>query len=460
MSIAGAMHRNQRYVKSGQIRLSRPLFPAVAAALAFAAPGGAEVVAKVDTQAVLAVSRSFAPVVAYTDDGGLYVARRPRVDGWRSRRVAALPAGTTYVAGMVLDPRGRPSIVVEDLQRGRLVLVRLTTQRGWRSNVLVTTARGTLLGRAGIVLDADGRPAVAYAVRRPSGGTFLRLTRLGADGRFRTQAITLEGFPSSSTAPAAMPLRVGRTMHVVEAVGSTAIDWGPTSTTWEGQYLFASKFGTTVGAVAALMVQGTLHAALTLDLPQFEESYVFSIVSRTTQDSTLVFPHALLAGLAVPPAGPEIAANDFVTTEAGTVFGGLVATPTVSVEVDGRIDGYAAIAEGSRYLLLAHPTGLEFFAVPALLPITVRLEATAHDGSVFLNGAVTGARAGEIELYHETPSLRTLAIRVPLRSDGTFALTETAPPPGTHFRAVYREPTTGLPYASLVRTPCCASPQG
>jgi hypothetical protein len=317
-----------------------------------------------------------------------------------------------------------------------------------------------VLGRAGIVLDAGGRPAVAYAVRRSSGATFLRLTRLGVDGRFRTQAVTLEGFPSSSTAPAAMPLRVGRTIHVVEAVGSTAIDWGPTNTTWEGQYLFASKFGTTVGAVAALMVQGTLHAALTLDLPQFEESYVFSIVSKTTQDSTLVFPHALLAGLAVPRAGPEIAANDFVTTEAGTVFGGLVATPTVSVEVDGRIDGYAAIAEGSRYLLLAHPTGLEFFAVPALLPITVRLEVTPHDGSVFLNGAVTGARAGEIELYYETPSLRTLAVRAPLRSDGTFALTETAPPPGTHFRAVYREPTTGLPYAALFRTPCCASPPG
>lgn len=454
------MHANQRYVKSGQIRLVRLLFPVVAAALAFAAPARAEVVAQVGTQAVLAVSSSFAPVVSYTDGGGLYVARRPRVDGWSSRRVAALPAGTTYVAGMVLDARGRPSIVVEDLQRGRLVLARLTTQGRWRSNVLVTTARGTVLGHAGIVLDAAGRPAVAYAVRRPSGATFLRLVRLGADGRFRTQAVTLEGFPSSSSAPAAVPVLVGRTIHVVEAVGSTAIDWSPTKTTWEGQYLFASRFGTTVGAVAALMVQGTLHAALTVDLPQFDESYVFSLVSRTSQDSTLVFPHALLAGLAVPRTGPEIAANDFVATEAGTVFSGLVATPTVSVEVDGRIDGYAAIAEGSRYLLLAHPTGLEFFAVPALLPVAVRLEATPNGGSVFLNGVVTGARGGEIELYHETPSLRTLAIRAPLRSDGSFALTETAPPPGTHFRAVYREPTTGLPYATLVRTPCCASPRG
>jgi hypothetical protein len=451
------MHRNRRYVKSGQIRFSRLLFPAIASALAFAAPAGAEVVAQVDSQAVLAVSRSFAPVVAYTDRGGLYVARRPRVDGWRSSRVATLPAGVTYLAGMVLDARGRPSILAEDLGRGRLVLARLTPQGRWRTTVLVTTASGTTLGRAGIVLDAAGRPAVAYAVRRPSGATFLRLTRLGADGRFRTQPVTLEGFPSSSTAPAAMPIRVGKTIHVIEAVGTTAIDWGPTKTTWEGQYLFASKFGSTVGAVAALMVGGTLHAALTLDLPQLDESYVFWIVSRTTQESTLVFPHAVLAGLSVPRTGPEVAANDFVATDAGSVFAGVVATPTVSVEVDGRIDGYAAIAEGSRYLLLAHPTGLEFFAVPALLPVAVRLDATLRDGSVILTGAVAGARGGEVEVYRETPSERTLAVRAPLGADGTFSATVSTPAQGTHFRAVYREPTTGLPYAALVRTPCCAS---
>jgi hypothetical protein len=452
------VHRNRRYVKSGRIRLRGLLFPAaVAGALAFAAPADAEVVAQVDTQAVLAVSRSFAPVVAYTDRGGLYVARRPRVDGWRSRKVATLPAGVTYLAGMVLDGRGRPSILAEDLQRGRLVLARLTPQGRWRTNVLVTTAAGTSLGRAGIVLDASGRPAVAYAIRRSSSDTYLRLTRLGADGRFRTEPITLEGFPASSRAPAAMPIRVGKTIHVIEAVGSTAIDWGPTKATWEGQYLFASRFGTTVGAVAALMVGGTLHAALTLDLPEFAESYVFWITSRTTQESTVVFPHALLAGLSVPRTGPEIAANDFVATDAGSVFAGVVVTPTVSVEVDGRIDGYAAIAEGSRYLLLAHPTGLEFFAVPALLPVSVRVDATVTDASVSLSGSVTGARGGEVELYHETTSGRTLAIRARLSATGSFAVTESAPPPGTFFRVVYREPTTGLPYASLVRTPCCAS---
>jgi hypothetical protein len=453
------MHVNRRYVKSAQIRLSCLVFPAVAL-LAFAAPARAELVAEVDTQGVLAVGRNFAPVVAYRDGRGLYVARRPRVDDWRSGRVAVLPAGVSYLAGMVLDARGRPSILAEDLERGRLVLTRLTPQGRWRTSVLMTAARATQLGRAGIVLDPAGRPAVAYAVRRASNATFLRLVRLGANGRFRTEAVTLEGFPSSSTAPAAVPVLVGKTIHVVEAVGTTAIDWGPTKTTWEGQYLFASKFGSTVGAVAATMVQGTLHAALTLDLPQFEESYVFSIVSRTTQDSTLVFPHALLAGLSVPRTGPEVAANDFVATATGSVFAGLVATPAVSVEVDGRIDGYAAIAEGSRYLLLAHSTGLEFFAVPALLPVTVRLDVTPFESSVFLNGAVTGGQGGAIEIYHETPSKRTAVIRAPLRPDGSFMLTEPAPPPGTFFRAVYREPTTGLPYASLVRTPCCASPTG
>ena len=453
------MHVNRRYVKSAQIRLTGLLFPAVAL-LAVAAPARGEVVAPVDTQAVLAVGPKFAPVVAYTDRRGLYVARRAPSGGWASRRVAALPSGVTYVAGMVLDTRGRPSIVAEDLDGGRLLLVRLTAQGRWRVHTLATTARGTVLGHAGIVLDAAGRPAVAYAVRRPSNATYLRLVRLLANGRFRTEAITLEGFPSSSTAPAAVPIRVGRTIHVVEGVGSTAIDWGPTKTTWEGQYIFASRFGTIVGAVAAHIVQGTLHAALTLDLPQFEESYVFSLVSRTTQDSTLVFPHALLAALAVPRGGPEIAANDFVAADEGTVFAALVGTPEIAVEVDGRIDGYAAIAEGSRYLLLAHPTGLEFFAVPALLPVTVRLDAAVTTDGVTLSGAVSGARGGEIELYHETAKQRTLALRIPIRADGTFSATEAPPAAGTFFRAVYREPSTGLPYASLLRTPCCASPPG
>jgi hypothetical protein len=410
-------------------------------------------VAPVNTQAVLAVGPKSAPVVAYTDRGGLYVARSG-ANGWQRRRVIALPAGTAYLAGMVVDGRGRPSILAEDLRGGRLVLARLRPQGRWRAHTLLKTSRGTVLGQGGIVLDASGRPAVAYAIRRPSNDTFLRLVRMGENGRFRTQAITLEGFPESSTVPSAVPVLVGRAIHVVEAVGSSAIDWGPTKSTWEGQYIFASLLGSTVGAVAARMVQGTLHAALTLDLADGEQSLVFSITSRATQDSTLVFPHALLAALAVPRTGPEVAANDFADSG---VYAGLIGTPDVAVEVDGRIDGYASTPDGSRYLLLAHPTGLEFYDVPSLLQVTLSLSAVPTAESVAVSGAVSRTDEGDVQLYFETASQRRLAATIPIHNDGTYEATLPVPPPGTFLRAVYREPTTGLPYASLLRTSCCAS---
>jgi hypothetical protein len=448
-------HGNHRYVKSARIRLTALLLPLIGA-LALAAPAQGELVAPVNAQAVLAVGPKSAPVVAYTNRGGLYVARSGS-NGWRARRVLALPAGTTYLAGMVVDGRGRPSILAEDLRGGRLVLARLTAQGRWRANTLVKTSSGTLLGQGGIVLDAAGRPAVAYAIRRASNDTFLRLVRLGANGRFRTQAITLEGFPRSSTVPSAAPVLVGRTIHVVEAVGSSAIQWSPTKSTWEGQYIFASFLGSTVGAVAARMVQGTLHAALTLDLGDGEQSFVFSITSRGTQESTLVFPHALLAAIAVPRTGPEVAANDFV---GNGIYAGLVGTPDLAVEIDGRIDGYAATSDGSRYLLLAHPTGLEFYAVPSLLQVTLSLSAVASGNAVTVGGAVSRTNDGEVQLYYETASQRTLAAVIPIRADGTYEATIAAPPAGAYLRAVYREPTTGLPYASLLRTSCCASPTG
>jgi hypothetical protein len=438
------MHGNRCSVKLAWIGL--------AAGLAFVSPARAELVAPIGTKAVLAVGPKEAPIVAYTDGAAVLLARRGSGLVWNSRRVGLLPAGTWALAGMAVDRRGRPSILAEDLRAGRLVLVRLT-RGGWRTTVLASTRGGTQLGPGGVVLDAFGLPAVAYGVRRPDGKTFLRLTRLGRRGRFVTQAVTRGGFPASSRVPAATPVRVGRTVHVVEAVGSAAIDWGPTKKGWEGQYLFTSQFGSVVGPVAAAARGGTLHAGLTLDLPQFGESNVVAIASARGQVSDVVFPHALLAALTVPRTGREMAANDFV----GDVFAGLVATPTLTAELDGRIDGYAAIEEGSRYVLLAHPTGLEFYAVPAVLPVAVHLAVTLLGSTVALDGSVTGARGGEVEIYRETPTSREFMIRAALGPDGTFAVREAPLPSGVFYRAVYREPTTGLPYAALARSSCCAT---
>ena len=98
--------------------------------------------------------------------------------------------------------------------------------------------------------------------------------------------------------------------------------------------------------------------------------------------------------------------------------------------------------------------------MPSLLQVTLSLSAVASGASVTVGGAVSRTTEGNVQLYFETPTRRTLAATIPIRSDGTYEATIAAPPPGTFLRAVYRERTTGLPYASLLRTFCCASPTG
>jgi hypothetical protein len=96
--------------------------------------------------------------------------------------------------------------------------------------------------------------------------------------------------------------------------------------------------------------------------------------------------------------------------------------------------------------------------VPALLPVTVRLESAAAEGAVSLRGRVDGSTGGELELYRETATTRELVTRPGLAPDGSFAAADLSPRPGTTYRAVYREPTTGLRYAALLRTPLARSP--
>jgi hypothetical protein len=438
------VHGNRRYVKLAWI--------GTVAVLGLASPAGAEVVTQAANRGVLAVARDGSPRVAYVAGRDLYVARRAG-GVWRPARLARLPAAGFGVAQMVVERRGTVSVLALDAGGKWIVLV-----RGKRLLSVARASAANRYGPPGVTLDGRGRPVVAYGVRLPSGATYLRLVRAGADGRLRTEAITQRGFPSSGTVPAAMPVRVGRTIHVVEAVGATAIDWGPEKGAWVGQYLFASRFGATIGPVAAVAARGALYAALTLDAPQFGESNVVALVSRTTQESTVVFPHALLAGLAAPRTGVEVAANDFVTADAGTVFAGLVAAPGLTAELDGRIDGYAVIEEGTHMALLAHPDGLEWFGVPAVLPVAVRLEAaTGANRSAALTGSVTGSAGGDLDLYRETPTERTLVARTALASDGSFAAFDPSPQLGSFYRAVYHEPTTGMPYAALLRSPCCAT---
>jgi hypothetical protein len=441
------VHGNRRYVKLRWIGLLAGL------ALALPSIGRAELVTQSAEQAVLAVAPDESPRVAYFFGRDLYVARR--IGGaWGSARIARLPGPLAVLAGSVVEPKGRVVVLAEDAGGKWLVLIR------GRQVLPIARARGTeTLGPGGITLDARGRPAVAYAVRLSSGKTYLRLVTIDALGRTHSRGITSKGFPKSEVVPAAAPVLVGPRLHVVETYNAAAIDWGPKGKSWEGQYLYAGRFGGVGGPIGAISAGGTLYAALTLDLPQLGESNVIAVTSQTTQESNVVFPHALFVSLALQRTGLEIGANDFVETDSGSVFAALVALPSLTAELDGRLDGYAAIAEGSRYVLLAHPTGLEFYAVPALLPVSIDLDVTRLGDTVSFNGVVSGSGGGEVELYRETPSAREFVGHAQVRSDGSFGNVQESPAPADSFyRAVYREPTTGLPYASLLRSSCCASP--
>ncbi len=71
-----------------------------------------------------------------------------------------------------------------------------------------------------------------------------------------------------------------------------------------------------------------------------------------------------------------------------------------------------------------------------------------------MTGTVTGAAAGgSVDVYREQRSARTLVATVPLAADGSFAATDPAWTSTSVYRAVYRDPVTGLPVAALLRTP-------
>jgi hypothetical protein len=158
------MHGNRRYVKLRWIGLL--------AALALASPAQAEVVTDRADHGVLAVAADGTPYVAYTVGRDLRVGVRDPAGHWATIGLGRLPAAQATLAGIRVSERPHRfvSVLVEDAQ-GRW----LTLARGRRLTSIARAARGSSFGPAGLTLDAHDRPAVAYAVRRASGQTFLRL---------------------------------------------------------------------------------------------------------------------------------------------------------------------------------------------------------------------------------------------------------------------------------------------
>src|SRR6184192_223456 len=233
------MHGNQRYVKLAWIGLL--------AGLALASPVQAEIVAPTQGPALLAVAPDGSPRVAFVSGRDLVLAR-PAAAGWTVAHIGRVPGTRPVLAGLVVDGRGRSSVLVEQEGGAWLALAR----PGARLRVVARPRKGASFGSAGLTLDRSGRPAFAYVLRLANAKTWLRLVTLDARARLHTHGITKGGFPASAQVPGAAPVLVGGRLHVVETYTSAAIDWGPKQGGgWEGQFLFASQAGTPAGRVGA-----------------------------------------------------------------------------------------------------------------------------------------------------------------------------------------------------------------
>ena len=434
-----SLHGKRRYVKLALVALVPALLPSAARA---------EVVAEHADGAVLAVGARGTPTVAYLDERALVVTTR-MASGWRGGRVPLpVPVTEASVVSAAVGGDGRPVVLVEDVVR-RTLVVAWRRPSGWLVVPAARLSQSVQLGVGGLALERRGTPVVAYAFRRPTGKTFLRLVRIDRRGRATTTAITKLGFPNSALPPSAAPhvTRAGL-VRVVEAYTSAVIDWFRDGAKWTGQYLFASRLGSPLGRVLALPGPRSAVVAWTQDYPSFGESHVLLQQGPPTGEVADLLPHARLSALTLAGDRPEVGANDWVDVDGWTTYAGLLAfLDAPPVELDGRLEGYAAVG-GARQLLLATDRGLEWFLTPRP---SIRL-SLGVDASGAASGRVAGVTDGSVEIYREAPDTgRRLAATAAIAPDGSFSAQ--VPPTSTLYRAVYRDPRTGVPYAALLRAP-------
>jgi hypothetical protein len=437
------MHGNRRYVKLTWIGLLL--------ALGSASPAQAELVTAQATQGVLAAAGDGRPYVAYTVGRTLFVRARDREGRWLQTRLGRLPGANVMLAGIRVSERPSRylSVLAEDRQGSWIALSRAS-----RMTAIARAAPGSSFGPAGLALDARGRPAVAYAVRRASASTFLRLVTFDARGRRQTRPITQKGFPPSALPPGAAPVLVSGRIHVVETYTSAAIDWAPKpGGGWEGQYLFASRGGTPQGRVGAVFLAPTLWSAWT----QVSPDTVVLLTSSADTQATWTLTHGIFVALAQGDHEPEVAAYDWVTPQADWfVYAGLVVRGPGSEawQLDGRIEGYTIDGSGARQLLLFREGRLEWFQTPSpgLPRVTITMGPVDAEGKV--RGTVVGAASGAVELYRELPhAARQLVATAPVGADGSYAASGLDPNPSNVYRAVYVEPATGIPFGFLPGVP-------
>jgi len=434
------MHENHRYVKLAWKGLA-------AAAAALALPGlcRAEIVAPTQSEALLAAAPDGSPRVAFTSGRDVVVARRTAA-GWKFARAGKVPGTSPVLAGLVVDRRGRTSVLVGARNGSWLALA----SRGGKLRVVVRPSKGASIGPAGLTLDAGGRPAFAYALRFPSTKSWLRLVTTDARGRLHTHGITKGGFPASAFVPGAAPVLVRGRLHIVETFTDSAIDWGPkTGGGWEGQFLFASRGGTPAGRVAALASSAGLWSAWTEMTA--ESLSVLLNLSAETQSTATALEHGIFVSLLVDNGNAEVGAYDWAMLGDTPVYAGVLADANGPfAEVDGRLDGYVRTGDGTYQLLVSTPSGLEWFESPTRPSIRVSITADANG---LVQGRVDGGSGGGVQIYRETASGRTPVGVAQLAGDGSFSFQDAAPTSPTLYRAVYVNAATSIPFAALLRMP-------
>jgi len=460
------VHEKGRYVKleperaTASVRRVRRLALAalLLAPLCLAAAAHAELVpgSAGAADSLLATAPDGSPRVAYVAaDGGVVVAARDATGTWTTARLPLPPLAAPAIVGLAQAPAGLV-VLVEASDGSRLVLAE---QHGaaWSVRTVATRPAHGSLGFGALAIDRSGRPLVAYATLLSSRKTSLRLVHEDARGRLVGEAVTRDGFPDSVDLPTVAPVVLADgTVRVVEAYSGAVIEWARTKNgkSWTGQFLFANSLAEPAGTLHAVAdPAGGAWSAWTDLFPTFAESQVILGENRDGQRTTVLDRHAFLVGLAETPAGPEAAADDYVSLPGGrTVYAGLVLDAAGNaLELAGNLEGYAVEPSGAQQYLLLDAAGVEWFRSPTLPTASVTLSAAADGAAFELTGRVSGASAGSVEIDRETQAGTQLAATVPLAADGTFSLADTPSVRPLTYRAVYRD-ANGIPVASLLRT--------
>jgi hypothetical protein len=433
----------------------------VAAALALAGGASAQVVARHVQDGELAVAPTGKPYVAYVRSSTLRIASRGAKGRWLTRQAGSVTPGAALVA-FEAGKLGPVAVILAPESRGLVVV-----QGRRRTQLAAGLPAGVSVGWPGLKLDSRGLPVIAYTRwRQSTHESVLVLARIDKRGRVNVRNVTSGGFPKSFVAPPAAPLFVGGRVHVIESYGADGavgtIEWHPRKHGWAGQYIDGGVGDYPVGPLlAATGAGGTVYAAWTEALLGTGELPVTLAVHGRSIQSNFVLNRALTTGLAVTRAGPEVAANEWLSADelglpgSAVSWAGSVVGHGRRIEVDGWLADLAAAPRGARDLLLAGPAGLSWFRSPRPPQIRVSVEAAATGtGAVVVSGRVRGGSGGNVAIVRERPgSPRETVGTARLGADGSFSLVDRPSARPLLYRAVYTDAASGIPYAALLRQP-------